>query len=134
VAKTKSGRRKWRDGTSWQNVEWPFDCINGWQRPTPLPQSHNKWILIHAVRHWGKCNDSCWSASCLFQRLYSLPSTYADRCIKRGKESSHHCYFAPMRKLGGDGLPSQIFVWVKNSVHHFDPILKLQFTKWQPNE
>jgi len=70
----------------------------------------------------------------VFQSLYSLPSTYADRCIKRGKESSHHWYFAPMRKIGGDRLLSQIFVGDKNWVRHFDPILKLQFTKWQPND
>lgn len=61
-------------------------------------------------------------------------ATYAERCIKRGKESSDHWYFAPMRKTGGDGLLSQIFMGDKNWTHHFDPILKLQFTKWQPND
>jgi len=130
----QSGRRKWWDRTSWQNVEWPFHWINGWRLPTPVRRSHNKWILIHTVHRWGKCNGSCWSASCLFQSLYSLPSTNADRCIKRGQENGHHRFFAPMRKTGGDGLLSQIFMWDKNRVHHFDPILKLQFTKWQPND
>jgi len=52
-------------------------------------------------------------------------------CIKRGKESIHHWYFAPMRKTGGDGLLSQISMGDENRVHHFDPILNLQFTKWQ---